>query len=75
MVVDMATMMYNPNNVATEASPLTTEKEREVGRELCYMLGYGYDDDVTPWGHITCVSDLLVILDCALTNCILILLP
>ncbi|KAM0513536.1 hypothetical protein ACHAPE_007800 [Trichoderma viride] len=49
----MATMMYNPNNVATEASPLTTEKEREVGRELCYMLGYGYDE-VTPWGHITC---------------------
>lgn len=56
MMLDMATMMYNPNNVATEASPLTTEKEREVGRELCDMLGYGYDN-VTPWGHITCVSD------------------
>lgn len=44
-----------------EASPLTTEKEREVGRELCYMLGYGYDN-VTPWGHITCVIDLGIIL-------------
>lgn len=72
MNVDMATMMYNPNNVATEASPLTTEKEREVGRELCYMLGYGYDN-VTPWGHITCVSGLVIILDCPITNCVLIL--
>lgn len=50
-------MMYNPNNVATEASPLTTEKERDVGVDLCNMLGYG-NDNVKPWGHITCVSDL-----------------
>ncbi|KAL7935760.1 pyridoxal phosphate-dependent transferase [Trichoderma chlorosporum] len=50
----MATMMYNPNNVATEASPFTTKKEREVGEELCTMLGYRKTDDIEPWGHITC---------------------
>ncbi|KAG5762728.1 hypothetical protein H9Q72_009164 [Fusarium xylarioides] len=50
---------YNPNNVATEASPYTTGVERQVGEDLCRMLGYGYgvggeDSDVEPWGHITC---------------------
>ncbi|KAF9769130.1 hypothetical protein IL306_013492 [Fusarium sp. DS 682] len=55
----MAAMMYNPNNVATEASPYTTEVERKVGEDLCKMLGYGSgldgeDSDVRPWGHITC---------------------
>ncbi|KAG4261787.1 hypothetical protein FPRO03_11255 [Fusarium proliferatum] len=55
----MAAMMYNPNNVATEASPYTTGVERQVGEDLCRMLGYGYgvggeDSDVVPWGHITC---------------------
>ncbi|QYT03139.1 hypothetical protein H0G86_010106 [Trichoderma simmonsii] len=50
----MATMMYNPNNVATEASPLTTEKERTVGKDLCKMLGYRKRGNVEPWGHITC---------------------
>ncbi|KAF5699357.1 L-tyrosine decarboxylase [Fusarium globosum] len=55
----MAAMMYNPNNVATEASPYTTGIERQVGEDLCRMLGYGYgvggeDSDVVPWGHITC---------------------
>ncbi|KAF4501132.1 L-tyrosine decarboxylase [Fusarium agapanthi] len=56
---DTAAMMYNPNNVATEASPYTTSVERDVGVDLCRMLGYGYgvggeDSDVVPWGHITC---------------------
>ncbi|KNB16110.1 hypothetical protein FOXG_14576 [Fusarium oxysporum f. sp. lycopersici 4287] len=55
----MAAMMYNPNNVATEASPYTTGVEHQVGGDLCRMLGYGYgvggeDSDVEPWGHITC---------------------
>lgn len=50
-------MIYNPNNVATEASPHTTELERTVGRQLCEMLGYNrQDQDPAPWGHITCVS-------------------
>ncbi|KAM3425840.1 hypothetical protein NHJ13734_009884 [Beauveria thailandica] len=51
----MSAMIYNPNNVATEASPYTTEVEREVGQQLCEMLGYhGLNQDSAPWGHITC---------------------
>ncbi|KAG4273405.1 hypothetical protein FPRO04_09769 [Fusarium proliferatum] len=42
-----------------KASPYTTGVERQVGEDLCRMLGYGYgvggeDSDVVPWGHITC---------------------
>ncbi|KAM3426402.1 hypothetical protein MY4824_009988 [Beauveria thailandica] len=51
----MSAMIYNPNNVATEASPYTTEVEREVGQQLCEMLGYyGPNQASAPWGHITC---------------------
>lgn len=51
----MSAMMYNPNNVATEASPLTTELEKQVGEDLCTMLGYQRsEEDSAPWGHITC---------------------
>lgn len=47
-----AGMLYNSNNVAPEASPVTTTLELQVGRDLCTMLGYGTTP--TPWGHITC---------------------
>lgn len=50
-------MMYNPNNVATEASPFTTTLEKDVGMQFCRMLGYRVDDDFPGWGHITCVSE------------------
>jgi len=33
-------MLYNQNNVAFEASPVTTEVEIQVGNDLCRMLGY-----------------------------------
>jgi len=59
-----ATMLYNPNNVAVESSPVTTKLEIEIGNDLCRMLGYKVSNkipsstnnnyDVTPWGHITC---------------------
>ena len=54
-----ATMLYNPNNVAAEASPVTTMLEMQVGDDLCRMLGYTVppSDELTaikPWGHITC---------------------
>ncbi len=45
-----AAMLYNPNNVAIEASPVTTRLELEVGRQLAAMLGYRPD---TAWGHLT----------------------
>lgn len=51
----IATMLYNPNNVAWEASPVTTLIEIEVGRELARMLGFGRTPEelAATWGHIT----------------------
>jgi glutamate/tyrosine decarboxylase-like PLP-dependent enzyme len=62
-----AALMYNQNNVAAEASPVTTLLEMHVGNELCKLLGYHVnpigkkpsefkldDGQVTGWGHITC---------------------
>jgi glutamate/tyrosine decarboxylase-like PLP-dependent enzyme len=45
-----ATMLYNPNNVAAEASPVTTRMELEVATQLARMVGY---DPEQQWGHIT----------------------
>ena len=56
-----AAMLYNQNNVAAEASPVTTLLEIEVGKDLARMLGYHVPSDtdqadgaLTPWAHITC---------------------
>jgi len=55
-----AAMLYNQNNVAAEASPVTTLLEIRVADELCRMLGFalgsvpGQAGPVRPWGHITC---------------------
>jgi glutamate/tyrosine decarboxylase-like PLP-dependent enzyme len=62
-----AALMYNQNNVAAEASPVTTLLEMHVGNELCKLLGYSVSPigkksgeftlapgQVTGWGHITC---------------------
>ncbi len=65
-----AALLYNQNNVAAEASPVTTIMEMYVGNELCKMLGYQVKPigsikpmvmfvkppPVIPsgWGHITC---------------------
>ncbi|KAL1650206.1 hypothetical protein SLS58_001017 [Diplodia intermedia] len=57
------TMFYNPNNVALEASPITTVVELQVGEQLCEMLGYNTSEpkisvanpsQPVGWGHITC---------------------
>lgn len=52
------TMIYNPNNVAVEASPLTTVIELEVGKQLAEMFGYNIDAKnkhlPLSWGHVTC---------------------
>jgi len=45
-----AAMLYNPNNVAIEASPVTTRLELEVGSQLAGMIGY---DRERAWGHLT----------------------
>lgn len=50
------TMLYNPNNVALEASPLTTVAELKAGQQLCNLFGYNTNEGEKPlaWGHITC---------------------
>ena len=53
-------MLYNQNNVATEANPFTTLIEKTVGEQLCKMLGYivtpaGDPEEPVGSGHITCV--------------------
>jgi glutamate/tyrosine decarboxylase-like PLP-dependent enzyme len=50
-------MLNNQNNVAAEASPVTTALEMEVADDVCRMLGFaipGEDGPIRPWGHITC---------------------
>jgi len=51
----IATMLYNPNNLSWEASPVTTLLEVEVGRDLAKMLGFGRTPEelAATWGHIT----------------------
>lgn len=44
-----ATLLYNPNNVAAEGSPVTSRLELEVAAQLATMLGY---DPVRQWGHL-----------------------
>jgi glutamate/tyrosine decarboxylase-like PLP-dependent enzyme len=44
-----ATMLYNPNNVAAEGSPVTTRLELEVAAQLAAMIGY---DARAQWGHL-----------------------
>lgn len=45
-----ATMLYNPNNVAAEGSPVTSRMELEVAEQLARMIGYPPDRH---WGHLT----------------------
>lgn len=57
----VAGLLYNQNNVAAEASPVTTRLEIEAGNDLCRMLGYAVPEPgepatgpaPVPWGHIT----------------------
>lgn len=51
------TMIYNPNNVALEASPISTIAEMEVGEQMCDMFGFNNHpkskDEPKGWAHIT----------------------
>lgn len=51
-----AAMLYNQNNVALEASPVTAQLEQEVGKDLCKMLGFDTSEGnpTPPWAHVTC---------------------
>ncbi|KAL5253936.1 hypothetical protein ACHWQZ_G013636 [Mnemiopsis leidyi] len=53
----MGAMLFNQNNTDSAMSPVTTLYERQVGQQLCNMLGYNiFPDKKEPvaWGHITC---------------------
>ena len=59
MIGYFSAMLYNQNNVAAEASPVTSHLEALVGDDLCKMLGFTIPDKsdekaIRPWGHITC---------------------
>lgn len=45
-----ATLLYNPNNVAAEASPVTSRMEAQIAAQLATMIGYSPDRQ---WGHLT----------------------
>ncbi|HEX2717219.1 MAG TPA: pyridoxal-dependent decarboxylase [Gemmatimonadaceae bacterium] len=49
MIGYLATMLYNPNNVAAEGSPVTSRLELEVAAQLASMIGY---DPARQWGHL-----------------------
>jgi len=41
----IAALLYNQNNVASMASGVTLQLEREVAQDLCHMVGYNTDRD------------------------------
>ncbi len=49
MIGYIAAMLYNPNNVAYEASTATSPMELEVGYDFADLMGY---DREKAWGHI-----------------------
>lgn len=50
LVAYFATLLYNPNNVTSEASPVTIRFELEVGKQFARL--FGYDED-SSFGHLT----------------------
>lgn len=54
MIAYVAGMLYNQNNTATEAAPVTTILEYLVGQDLCHMFGYQTEGNTGAWGHLTC---------------------
>lgn len=55
LIAQLVTTLYNPNNVAEEAAPVTVQLELEVGQQLCRMVGFGVDPKGSPCalGHLT----------------------
>ena len=53
----IAALLYNQNNVASMASGVTIQLEREVAEDLCRMVGYNVrsehsTDHPKAWGHL-----------------------
>jgi glutamate/tyrosine decarboxylase-like PLP-dependent enzyme len=50
LVAYFGTLLYNPNNVSSEASPVTIRYELEVGRQFAELFGFEADES---FGHLT----------------------
>lgn len=50
LVAYFGTLLYNPNNVSSEASPVTIRYELEVGRQFAELFGFDADES---FGHLT----------------------
>ena len=55
----IAALLYNQNNVASMASGVTLQLEREAAKDLCGMVGYNIDEEgghttenPLSWGHL-----------------------
>merc|ERR1719483_669919 len=55
----IAALLYNQNNVASMASGVTLQLEREAAKDLCEMVGYNINEEVghttenpLSWGHL-----------------------
>ena len=53
----IAALLYNQNNVASMASGVTLQLEREVAQDLCRMVGYNVQsthstENPEAWGHL-----------------------
>ena len=55
----IAALLYNQNNVASMASGVTLQLEREAAKDLCGMVGYNIDEEAghtiknpLSWGHL-----------------------
>ncbi|MFT4938681.1 MAG: glutamate/tyrosine decarboxylase-like PLP-dependent enzyme [Paraglaciecola sp.] len=55
LLAQMITTLYNPNNVSTDAAPVTTRLELEYGDKLANMFGFNTDPEHFPcaFGHLT----------------------
>ena len=50
LVAYFATLLYNPNNVSSEASPVTIRYELEVGKQFARLFGF---EPRIAFGHLT----------------------
>ena len=56
-----ATMLHNPNQLSIQLSTATTLLELQVGRDLCAMVGFGSDNKIEPWSHITAGGSIAIV--------------
>jgi len=55
LLAQLITNFYNPNNITSEAGPVTLKMELEVGQQFAQMFGFNIDESKSPcaWGHLT----------------------